>query len=95
MLVLVLIKQKTKAWPKYWTIFGWMNDFKRIYKSLKFLWEHEIIRKYPADPRTLPASIFAAAYGDGDPVTKELQGFTTLADHVPLRKHSVLLVRET
>ncbi len=96
-ILLAKVLQKTGKWPKYKTIYGWLQDFKRDYTTLKTPYPFDLLAKYPPSPDLLSQDMFAHAYPDPDdpPITMEIEHFRTLGEqHVPLRKNSHLIIRE-
>ena len=84
----------TNQWPRYHKIYGWVQTFKRDFECVKTPYPHVQIVKFPSTPRELPQSVFDFAYSDGTPITKEIDNFMQLGNHIPLRSNSLLLQRE-
>ena len=98
-LIAIILSKMIKRhghWPKYKVIFGWLLDFKRDFAPFKTPWVHGVLLTYPPTPDLLPTVIFDSAYPDPDdpPVQMEIENFSSLGDHIPLRKNSQLLIME-
>ena len=65
-----------------------------MYDTMKHPYEHGRVHKFAIDPLQLPEAVYAAAYKDDPPVTKNLPGFHQLIEHIPLRSNSQLLIKE-
>ena len=89
------MKAKLGRWPHYHSVFGWPQQFKSDCDLQKTPYTLERVVDFPVDPRLLPVDVFKAAYEtDDQPISKDIQHFLELGQHIPLRKNSVLLVKE-
>ena len=56
---------------------------------------HLHLHVYPDDPKTLPNELYAAAYKDNPPVTKDMPGLTMVLAKVPMRSSNRQLGRSS
>lgn len=93
--LLLYIIMKESAFPKYRIINAWVQQFKDQYVLVKTPYGHGHLVMYPSCPTQMPEPMYTAGYDvDDPPITRQLTDFETLADHIPLRKDSILLTRE-
>jgi hypothetical protein len=94
-ILVAIIKARTKSWPTYSQIYGWVNDVKAGGDQLNAPWPFATIYVYPTDPHALPTCVFEAGYdADDPPIIKDLPGYHALGKHIPLRRNSALLHQE-
>ena len=88
--------QQTGTWPSYWSIYYRVCGFKDLFCGLP-PYPHNAPEVYPEYPAQLPDCIFKEAYPDPQdpPVHRYIGRLMQVSQHIPLRRSSKLLDKDT
>lgn len=95
--VALAVGESNGVFPSYGSIFGMVQDFKSVMEASRKPWAFGYLVIYPDKPADLPSEVFAHAYDGSDlPVVQVWDRLAVTAEsHVPLRKNSALIKKET
>ena len=80
--------------PSYDIMHQFVSEMKLCFGSMEgFPTSTQYIGVYPSDPKALPLEMLQAAYPNCEPMGHTPDWYCTVANHVPLRKTSKLLVQ--
>ena len=80
-------------WPTYRIIYNRIQDFKRCWPTHRTIHAYQAKAPllFPMQPSELPRALYEHAYVGDPPCARDIEHFSELNDHIPLRSISKLL----